>query len=158
MSSPIASKLQCHHQAVWYVLYVLTNSQSTFDRRPVDRKREGTTWVGEASPSPVYIWHCLRPSPSIHIQLSIYLCTTTADHTCTLLLNGTRWSSANNNWTRHCIAFARCRQARPVRFHGQAQGYMFHDAGTNVKLSGFAQKSIAPHFSFSHSSSSSGLK
>lgn len=31
------------------------------------------------------------------------------------------------------IIVARCMQARPVRFHSQAQGYMFHDAGTNVK-------------------------
>jgi hypothetical protein len=41
------------------------------DRRPVDRKREGTTWVGEALPSPGYIRHCICPS----LYISIYLCT-----------------------------------------------------------------------------------
>jgi hypothetical protein len=81
----------------------------------------------------------------LSLYISIYLCTyrTTAYHTCTLLLNGTRWSYANNNWTLHCIA--RCSwQARPVRFHSQAQGYMFHDAGTNVK-SPDTSKKASPH-------------
>ena len=77
------------------------------------------------------------PPLSIHIHLSMHQpMNSTPSAACHHALCSPiahNAASANNNWIRHCI-IARCSmQARPVRFHSQAQGYMFHDAGTNVK-------------------------
>lgn len=89
----------------------------------------------------------------LSLYISIYLCTHRLDaykllQTTHALSSSMAHAGPLQITIGHCIALhciARCSwQARPVRFHSQAQGYMFHDAGTNVK-SPDTSKKASPH-------------